>query len=296
METNRVLIWYNESSSATRILSENLTNPSSIFVTTDGDVYVYSSLFNDRIEKWTSNATEGELVLNVVGACTGLFIDSQDSIYCSLVSHHSVVKTKVDNDSMKLIIVAGTGCPGPISDMLNHPHGIFVDFNFNLYVADTFNDRIELFVSKQLDAITVVGLEASIPFRLRRPTGIVLDADNYVFVVDSNNHRIIRSLPDGFQCLVGCSGKSGATMSHLHKPQTMAFDRGGNIFATDSQNHRVQKFALFENICGTYFHFKFAYSVRLHRLEMSAKKAVTIIDFRPYSAFCTFFPWMIVIG
>lgn len=255
LETNRVLIWYDESSSVTSILSENLTNPSSLFVTIDGDVYVYNSLFSPRIDKWPNNATESELVLKVVGTCTGLFIDSKDFIYCSLVSHHRVVKAKVDNVSVPWIAVAGTGCPGPSSNTLNNPHGIFVDSNFNLYVADTFNDRIQRFALRSSDAITVVGLEASIPFRLRRPTGIILDADNYVFVVDSNNHRIIRSLPDGFQCLVGCSGKSGVTMSQLNKPLMMAFDRDANIFVTDSNNHRVQKFALAENVCGTYFHF-----------------------------------------
>jgi DNA-binding beta-propeller fold protein YncE len=154
------------------------------------------------------------------------------------------------------ITVAGTGCPGPVANMLNHPHGIFVDLNFSLYVADTHNNRIQLFPPDQLNATTVAGFGAIVYFILNRPTGIVLDADRYLYIVDSGNHRIIQSTLDGFRCLVGCSGESGITSSQLHNPQTMAFDNNGNIFVTDFNNNRIQKFLLDTNKCGKSIHFR----------------------------------------
>jgi DNA-binding beta-propeller fold protein YncE len=140
--------------------------------------------------------------------------------------------------------------------MLDHPHGIFVDENFNLFVADTHNNRIQRFQSDQPNAVTVAGFGGPVSFTLDRPTSIVLDGDGYLFIVDSGNHRIIRSISKGFECLFGCSGKSGASMSQLNNPQTMTFDKYGNILVTDSNNHRVQKFMLTQNSCGTYIYLE----------------------------------------
>ena len=143
---------------------------------------------------------------------------------------------------MLSITVAGTGCPGPVSNMLDHPHGIFVDNNFKLFVADTNNNRIQSFELDQSSGITVAGFGAIVYFILNKPTSIVLDAGGSMFIVDSSNHRIIRSIPNGFKCLVGCSGTNGAKSNELNTPQTMAFDSNGNILVTDFNNHRIQNF------------------------------------------------------
>jgi hypothetical protein len=89
---------------------------------------------------------------------------------------------------------------------------------------------------------------------LNKPTSIVLDGNGDLFIVDSQNHRIIRSVSNGFECLFGCSGDSGASSNLLNNPQTMAFDKDGNIFVTDFSNYRIQKFILTRNLCGMYAH------------------------------------------
>jgi DNA-binding beta-propeller fold protein YncE len=219
-----------------------------------GNIYVDNGDLNNRIDKWMLNATNSEPVINVRGSCTGLFIDINNALYCSSMNQHHVIKVDLNSATMIPIIVAGTGCPGPVPNMLDHPHGIFVDTRFYLYVADTHNNRIQRFSPGQLSAITIAGFGASVYFILNRPTSVVLDADGYLFIVDSHNHRIIRSLSDKFQCVVGCEGESGATSRHLHNPQTMVFDSDGHIFVTDLSNHRVQKFTLAINTCGMSFH------------------------------------------
>ena len=89
-------------------------------------------------------------------------------------------------------------------------------------------------------------------FTLSCPTGIVLDADKYLFIVDSSNHRIIGSGPNGFRCLVGCLGTIGSASNQLNYPQSMAFDSYGNMFVTDQSNNRVQKFILINYTVGKY--------------------------------------------
>jgi hypothetical protein len=135
--------------------------------------------------------------------------------------------------------------------MLNYPQGIFVDINLDLYVADCRNNRIQLFQSEQLDAITVAGSGSlNTTISLNCPTGVVLDADGYLFIVDSGNNRIVGSGSDGFRCLVGCSNSTGSASNQLDGPRTLSFDSYGNMFVTDYGNNRIQKFSLLTNSYG----------------------------------------------
>jgi sugar lactone lactonase YvrE len=239
-EHGRIFVWRNGSSTPNMNISGNLTNPWSLFVTAEGDIYVDNENSND----WALNTTDSRLVMKVNGMCTGLFVDINDNLYCSSANNHHVVKVALKSNKTLPSTVAGTGCPGPVPNMLDHPHGIFVDKNLNLYVADTKNNRIQFFAPGQMNAITVAGFGAIVYFILNRPTSVVLDADGYLFIVDSYNHRIVRSIRNDFKCIVGCSGSKGSSTSQLNTPQTMAFDKNGNIFVSDFNNHRIQKFSL----------------------------------------------------
>ena len=151
-------------------------------------------------------------------------------------------------------IVAGTGCNGNAMNMLDRPHAIFVDINFDLYVADSGNNRIQLFRSGSLDAITVAGAGSiNVTLTLNYPSSVILDADKYLFIVDYGNHRIVRSGPYGFYCIVGCTGSSSSESNMLYKPTIMAFDSYGNIYVVDEFNHRIQKFLRLNNTNSKYF-------------------------------------------
>ncbi|CAF1473626.1 unnamed protein product, partial [Rotaria sp. Silwood1] len=66
----------------------------------------------------------------------------------------------INNGQTVPMAVAGTGCPGPVPNMLDHPHGIFVDTKLNLYVADTGNNRIQFFSPGIENAKTIAGFGA----------------------------------------------------------------------------------------------------------------------------------------
>ena len=237
-----VLMWNNGSSTPDTVIRGISSNSWSFFVTSNGDIYVDNSGASSSIDKWAANATHSELVMKHNGTCAGLFIDSNYSLYCSSLENHTVLKMPLNYNRNQPVIIAGTGCPGPVINMLDHPHGIFVDKEFNLYVADTGNNRIQYFGSNETNGETLAGFGAKIFFILNRPTSVVLDADGYLFIVESQNHRIIRSTTNGFKCVIGCSGQSGAKSNQLNGPQSMAFDTIGNIYVTDFNNNRVQKF------------------------------------------------------
>jgi hypothetical protein len=220
-------------------------------VTSNGDIYIGDGYPNGRVQKWIAKTNTIVTVMNVNSSCYGLFVDTNDTLYCSMRDHHQVVKRSLKDPEMTSVIVAaGTGSRGSAFNELNRPWGIFVDVNSDLYVADFGNHRVQLFQSGELNGITVAGYGSPNPtINLRYPTGIVLDADKYLFIVDHLNHRIVGSGLNGFRCLVGCYGW-GSQSNQLTWPLSFSFDRSGNMFVADRDNHRIQKFEYLESCFG----------------------------------------------
>jgi hypothetical protein len=246
--------------------------PYSLFVTINNDMYVDDGDANHRVDKWTSNLTNNTIAMYVGSRCTGLFVDLYDNIYCSLDKLNQVIKKSFNDDANTSSVIAGNGSNGSAANMLNQPRGIFVNMNFSLYVADCGNDRIQLFRFGQLDATTIAGNGATII--LSCPTGIVVDADGYVFITDYYNSRIVGSGPNGFQCICACTGIDGSAANQLSMPRHLSFDSYGNIFVVDGYNNRIQLFLLATNSCGKYDHtgniqFFFYYSVFFPRRQYS---------------------------
>jgi hypothetical protein len=250
---NRVLVWLNENNNSSGIISGNLYLPYSIFVTIAGDIYIDNGYSNGRVDKWAFNANTSVPVMNVSVYCAGLFIDISDNLYCSMHDNHQVAKRWLNDNAGTLTIVAGLGTNGSTSNMLTYPHGIFVDINFNLYVADWGNNRVQLFLPGELNGTTVAGNQSlNTTITLNGPTGVVLDANKYLFIVDNLNNRIVGSGPYGFRCLVGCSGQPGTASDQLDCPRTLSFDSYGNMLVVDELNSRIQKFFLSYNCSGKY--------------------------------------------
>jgi sugar lactone lactonase YvrE len=189
-------------------------------------------------------------VIYTTSGCYSLFIDDNNTLYCSYDAEHKVVKTSLNTSSNATIIAAGNGTYGSLPNMLYGPTGIFVDENFNLYVADCFNNRIQGFKSGYVNGTTVITNGSTGTITLNNPTDVTLDGDGYLFIVDCLNNRVIGSSPTGYRCIVGCSGSSGNQSNQLNGPRGMAFDSAGNIYVTDTSNKRVQKFYLVSNISG----------------------------------------------
>ncbi|CAF1390512.1 unnamed protein product, partial [Adineta ricciae] len=243
---NRILIWL-EGSISPRNITVSVGAPYSIFVTASGDIYVDNGSSKKRVDKYLANDTNPTSVMSVTGACYDMFIDISNNLYCSLYDYHQVAVTSLNDNSTMWNVAAGVCSCGSTQNKLCNPRGIFVDTSLNLYVADCTNNRVQLFQSGQINAITVVSASVSGTISLACPSDVAFDADGYMFIVDSNNDRIVGSGPNGFRCLVGCTGTAGSTSSDLYNPSTMSFDSYGNIYVTDRSNSRVQKFILQPN-------------------------------------------------
>ena len=244
-------MWLNGNISAMETINVGSTYWHGLFVTDIGDIYVDNS-DGPRADKWIvkKNISVTEIYVSDVG-CVGLFVDINNTLYCSEWATHQVTAKSVNNGTSMIRIVAGTGCIGAASNMLYWPHGIFVDTDFKLYVADCGNDRIQQFEWGQQNGTTVAGNRSSSPVALDCPTGVVLDGNKYLFIADRYQNRIMRQNSYGFHCVAGCTG-SGSGPNQLYWPQMIQFDSYGNMFVTDRYNHRIQKFLFINNSCSEY--------------------------------------------
>lgn len=240
--------WYDGGSSPTEVILDDFYGQDTLFVLSNGDIYASFRYFTDVI-RWESINNTFESVAQFCVHCNSIFITINDIMYCSIRKNHQILTKSIDPNSNIITVIAGVGIAGSEAHMLNDPYGIFVNTNFDLYVADSLNDRIQLFPLGEINGITIVGSANNIS--LKHPTGVVLDANNNMFIVDSLNHRIIAETPYGFRCIVACTGM-GNSLDKLGQPASMTFDSFGNIYVTDRYNDRVQKFFLLENKCSKF--------------------------------------------
>jgi uncharacterized protein (TIGR03663 family) len=160
------------------------------------------------------------------------------------------------------LVVSALGSAGN----LNNPHGMALDADGNLYVADSANHRIvklspEGQVVDTWDSTWWHGLQSWKPGCLDEgdrplsladgefcePWGVTVAPDGNVFVADTWNHRIQVFSPEGeFLGKFGTFGQSGSSVSsapsQFYGPRDVSVDRNGNIYVTDTGNKRIQVF------------------------------------------------------
>ncbi|OIN60567.1 NHL repeat-containing protein [Arsenicibacter rosenii] len=98
--------------------------------------------------------------------------------------------------------------------------------------------------------VTVAGTTSTIgttPALLNLPVGVAVDAAGFIYVADSENHRIVKFAPNATSgsagTVVAGTGSAGSGPQELNKPTGVALDGSNNIYIADYENHRIQKFA-----------------------------------------------------
>ena len=244
---NGITVWslFNSSSDPMVINIQNTSFYSCPFVTEEQDLYFETVQQPGRIIRQSLNSTNNVTVAQFSDECHGLFIDTNNTLYCSMMTQNRVeIKSLNDTSNATVVIRAGVGGYGQSANQLYHPWGIFVDTNFDLYVADAGNNRIQVFQQGNDNVTTIVGPGTHGSNALLYPTDVILDQEANLYIAENHRHRIVRVTPIGFQCIVGCTGTSGSSMDQLNIAYSLRFDSYGNLFVVDEGNGRVQKFLL----------------------------------------------------
>jgi hypothetical protein len=150
-----------------------------------------------------------------------------------------------------------SGDGGPATNaVLNLPTSVSVDSGGNLFLVDSFNQRVRKVGTNGL--ITTVAGNGSAGFsgdnsqavnaQLNYPSCVKVDKDGTLLITDSLNNRVRKVAPSGIITTVAGNGVQdftgdggSATEASLIEPTGVDLDSSGNLFIGDWGNDRVRK-------------------------------------------------------
>ena len=170
------------------------------------EFYVCDSL-NHRIMRFSMNVPIGTVVAGGNGQGTGntqlnypnrAFFDIySDSIFITNTASHNVIQWVLGQNTWLLVAGSASFSPGNTAALLSFPIGVVVDHMKNIYVADTENHRIQLFLANSSIGITIAGLTGnagSTSDSLSFPHALCIDSQMNLYVADTLNERVQKFL------------------------------------------------------------------------------------------------------
>jgi len=250
--------------------------PSVVAVDAFGDIYVVDAQ-NDRVQRFDD---DGDYEIKFGSS------NSNDQDYlgspAGIAIQESTRNTYVTSEAMDSIVVFDStgdfefkfGSTGSDEGEFRNPSHMFIDNSQEiLYVADTDNDRIQIFelvdgttcpqgTTEIVDGVCFVeefGSVGTDEGEFNSPTGLALDhANDLLYVADTKNDRIqVFELVDGNTCPQGTDeivngvcfveefGSVGSSNGKFNSPAGLALDTANDLlYVVDANNDRIQVFEL----------------------------------------------------
>lgn len=172
----------------------------------------------------------------------GLAVAQDGSIFVADTENHRIQHLDRAGNPIKVWgSFSGHDSTSAPSGTFNEPWSLAVGPDGAIYVADTWNHRIQKF-SSQGEFITMWGYfgQAETPFALWGPRDVVVDADGRVLITDTGNKRVV--IFDANGNYLDQFGSAGLAPGQFDEPVGMAFDDQGRLFIADTWNQRIQAF------------------------------------------------------
>lgn len=196
---------------------------------------------------------------------TGLAVDEGGNLFVVDQGAHKI--RRVDVASGVITTIAGSGTQGlcghdlpALEACFNGPWGLTADAAGNLFVADTFNNRVARYDVAAGTVTTVAGNGsqgysgdggAATQASLALPMGVAVDREGrFLYIADSFNFRVRRvNLSTGIiRTLAGDGNSAGsyedgvpATSISLALPWGLALDAENNLLITDAPANQIKK-------------------------------------------------------
>ncbi|MBU6402749.1 MAG: SMP-30/gluconolactonase/LRE family protein, partial [Verrucomicrobia bacterium] len=189
----------------------------------------------------------------------GVKVDAAGELFIADTWHQRV--RKVDRQGV-IRTVAGNGNYGFSGDgkaatnaSLNRPSNVAWNAAGDLFIADTYNNRIRKVDSNGI-ITTVVGRgspdysgdgKAATNAGLAQPNDVAWDAAGNLLIADTGHHRVRKVDANGIITTVAGGGTQNpgdggpATNASLAVPVALALDTAGNLYVADAQDNRVRR-------------------------------------------------------
>ncbi|MBX3000341.1 MAG: NHL repeat-containing protein [Caldilineaceae bacterium] len=261
-----------------------LGTPTGLALDSQGTLYVSDALSN-AIRLFAPPFTNGMTPTHSITGLRnplGLLVDDQDNLYVADSGNHRVLVYEgpvLSRDSMPDRVYgqpnfdsAAPNQGGAITaDTLNFPTRLAMDKAGNLYVVDTFNHRVLVYLAGDdgdTTADIVFGQGDSFSTgtpnnggvttdSLNFPFGVAVDAAGTLYVADTNNHRLLLYTQPFItdrtaDAVFGQNGSftanqpnnGGRSRSTLHEPIDLALADDGFLFVADRGNQRILVFQM----------------------------------------------------
>jgi predicted membrane-bound mannosyltransferase/sugar lactone lactonase YvrE len=155
------------------------------------------------------------------------------------IQHLSADGGKVINQWGTFADVTKGSAPG---GTFYEPWGIAVGPDGAVFVADTWNNRIQKFTAEG-KFVTMWGYfgQAEKPDAFWGPRGLAFDSQGHLYVTDTGNKRVAVFDENGIA--ITQFGSGGADPGQFDEPVGIAIDKEGKVYVADTWNQRVQVLA-----------------------------------------------------
>ncbi len=169
-------------------------------------------------------------------------IASDGSMYVADTGNHRIQHLSADGDVLNIWGYFADGSQGDApGGSFYEPWGIAVGPEGNVFVADTWNHRIQKFTSEG-EFISQWGYfgQAETGLAFWGPRDVLVDEQGRVFITDTGNKRVVAFTSEGE--FLTSFGSAGLLEGQFDEPVGLAVDVDGRIYVADTWNKRVQVF------------------------------------------------------
>ncbi|MHA1732787.1 MAG: hypothetical protein ACTSU5_12650, partial [Promethearchaeota archaeon] len=142
-----------------------------------------------------------------------------------------------------LYTIGVTGVAGLDDAHFDNPRGVAVNSSGALYVADTYNHRVQVFgaAGDYLYTVGTTGESGSDDAHFDCPGGVAVNSTGALYVADAGNQRVqVFGAAGDYLYTVGTTGQPGSDDAHFYYPEGVAVNSTGALYVADTDNHRVQ--------------------------------------------------------
>ncbi len=210
-------------------------------------LFVDRSFVSTKTGKPQAGLVDGPLSVAKFKTPIDIATDKWGNSYVTDMGNHSIRKI---TPSGLVSTLAGSGVAGYADGtgsaaQFNNPSGLAVDNDGNVFVADSYNQRIRKITPDGM--VTTVAGDGSAGYlegpsasaRFNFPRDVAVDLLGNLYVTDHFNNRVRKIGTDGIVSTFAGSGENSSedgtgTGASFYDPEYLVFDNQGNLYETES--------------------------------------------------------------